>query len=194
MEQYAPSIIIVLLFTLGIFLYSQLKFQNKMLCYFLRPNKQRIKKFVPLYSRHVVFDRGKYGIERYRVEPGCIILERYTGGVNKLFPTYIPTLDFEWWNPNPRDPSTGKIQWHTPEVEAAGYNSQAYVGLARAMAAQGGGKRNKLLEMLPLITLGLLVLLGLILYTSIGGVSEQFGQGMTDMQGQINQLKTLIPR
>jgi len=189
MAQYAPSLVIVLLFILGIFLYSQLKFQNKMLCYFLRPNKQRIRKFVPLFSKHVIFDRGKYGIERYRVEPGCIILEKYTGGVNKLFPTYVPTLDFEWWNPNPRDPSTGIIQWHTPEVEAAGYQSQSYVGLARAIAQQGGGRRNKLMELLPIITIGLLVIVALVLYMSIGNISSQFGEGMTNMQGQINQIK-----
>jgi hypothetical protein len=192
MGGYSNSIIIVLAFVLVIFLYSQLKFQNKMLCYFLRPNKQRIRKFVPLFSRHVVFDRGKYGVERYRVDPQCIVLEKYTGGVNKLFPTYVPTLDFEWWNPNPRDPTTGKIQWHTPEVEAAGYNSQSYVGIARAMAQQSGGKRNKTQELLPLITLGLLVIVAVILYSSIGNVSEQFGNGMTDMQNQINIIKEAV--
>lgn len=192
MGEYSNSIIIVLVFILGIFLYSQLKFQNKMLCNFLRPNKQRIRKFVPLYSRHVIFDRGKYGIERYRVDSQCIVLEKYTGGVNKLFPVWIPTLDFEWWNPNPKDPATGKIQWHTPEVEAAGYNSQSYVGIARAMAQQSGGRENKIQKFLPLITLGLLVIGLIFLYSSISNVSNQFGEGMTNMQNQINIIKEAV--
>jgi hypothetical protein len=189
MASYAPSIIIILVFVLGIFVYSQVKFQNKMLCYFLRPNKQRIKKFVPLYSRHVVFDRGKYGIERYRVEPQCIVLEKYTGGVNKLFPVWIPTLDFEYWNPNPRDPSTGKIQWHTPEVEAAGYNSSAYVGLARAMANQVGGKKSKLMELLPLITLGVAALTLILVFYLNSNMSKQITESFQAMQQQINLLK-----
>ncbi len=186
MEQYAPSIIICLLFLLGIFIYAQTKFKNKMLCYFLRPNKQRIKKFVPLYSTYVIFDRKKYGIERYRIDPNCIIFEWYTGGVNKLFPVLIPTLDFEWWNPNPRNPATGQIGWHTPEVEAAAYQGQSYVGLARAMAQQaGGGKRNKIMELIPIIILGVVIIMAYIVWT---GQSQQ-AKNFQAMQEQINLIK-----
>ena len=55
MGGYANSIIIILVVTLAIFWYSQIKFKNKMLCYFLRPNRQRIKKWVPLYTNYVIF-------------------------------------------------------------------------------------------------------------------------------------------
>lgn len=176
MGQYANSIIIILLFLLIIFWYSQTKFKNKMLCYFLRPNKQRIKKFVPLFASWVIFDRGKYGVGRYRVDPKCIILEWYTGGINRIFPILVPTLDFEWWSPNPRSPETGQIGWHTPEVEAAAYQGQSYVGMARAMAQQGGGlKRNKIMELIPLIVLGVLIIMAFVGYQYLGSLNEQLG-------------------
>lgn len=185
MEQYQGSIIVVLLFTLAIFVYAQSKFKNKMLCYFLRPNKQRIKKFVPIYSNYVVFDRGRYGIGRYNVDPNCIVHEWYTQGVNKFFPVLIPTLDFEWWSPNPRDPSTGQITWRTPEVEAAAYNGQSYVGMARAMAQQSGTKRNKIAELLPLVILGVLIIGGFLIYQYLGSLNEQLGA----LQQMINLKK-----
>jgi hypothetical protein len=185
MEQYANSIVIVLLFALIIFWYSQTKFKNKMLCYFLRPNKQRIKKFVPLYSNYVIFDRGKYGVQRYNVDPNCIILEWYTGGINKLFPTLVPTLDFEWHNPNPRNPATGTVGWRTPEVEYAAFQGQSYVGMARAMAQQAGMKRNKIMELIPLIILGVVIIIGFVMYQYMGSLNEQMGA----LQQMINLKK-----
>ena len=187
MGGYENSIIIILIFTLGIFIHSQTKFKNKMLCYFLRPNKTRIKKFAPLGARHVRFDKTKF-VEQglYKIDTKCIILEWYTGGVNKIFPVLVPTLDFEWRSPNPRDPSTGDIQWKSPEVEAAGYQGQSYVGLARAFAAQGSGaKRNKLIEMIPLITLGLVVIGLIVGYQFLESLNLQMGA----VQQQINLLK-----
>ena len=176
MGQYSSSIIIILFFLLIIFWYSQTKFKNKMLCYFLRPNKQRIKKWVPLYSKHIIFDRGKYGIERYRVEPKSIITEWYTGGVNRLFPTLIPTLEFRWDDAIPRDPSAkGDVVVRDPEVEAAAYQGQSYVGLARAMNQQAGIKRNKIQELIPLIILGVVIIIGFVVYTGMAGLQQQIG-------------------
>ncbi len=157
-----------------------------MLCYFLRPNKQRIKKWVPLYTNYLIFDRGKYGIQRYRVDPECIIMEWYTGGVNRLYPTLIPTLDFRWDSPNPTNPKTSQPSWHTPELEAAGYQGQSYVGLAKAMSAQtGGGKRNKVMELIPLIVLGLVIIVGYVVYSGMGNLSAQ----ISGLQQQINLLR-----
>ena len=138
-----------------------------------------------MYATHVVFDRGKYGVERYRINPQCVIMEYYTGGVNRLFPTLIPTYDFEWWNPNPRDPTTGKISWHTPEVEQAAYQGQSYTGLARAMNQQAGIKKNKIMELVPLIVLGVVIIIGFVVYTGMAGLQVQ----LAGMQEQINLLR-----
>jgi len=183
--DYSTSIIIILLFLLGIFWYSQTKFKNKMLCYFLRPNKQRIKKWVPLYGTHVIFDRGKYGVARYRVNPKCIVLEWWTGGVNRLFPTLVPTLDFRWDSPNPIDPETSVSSWHTPEVEAAGYQGHGYTAFARAAMQQAGGKPSKLMQLIPLIALGATIIVAFLVYTQ----GQQMAANFEAMQQQINLLK-----
>ena len=185
MGGYANSIIIVLVFMLGIFWYSQTKFKNKMLCYFLRPNKQRVKKWVPLYSRHVIFDRGKYGIQQYRVNPKCIVLEWWTGGVNKFFPTLVPTLDFRWDNPNPIDPETSEASWHTPEVEAAGYQGHGYTAFARAAMQQAGGKRDKLQWLLTVAIVALLAIGLVVGYQYLGSLSEQ----ISGLEQKINLIK-----
>ena len=157
-----------------------------MLCYFLRPNKQRIKKWVPLYSRHIVFDRGKYGISQYRVNPKCIVMEWWNGGVNKFFPTLVPTLEFRWDTPDPIDPETSEpYRWKTPEVEAAGYQGHGYTAFARAAMQQGGVKRNKIVELVPLIGLGVLVIACIIGYQLLGNVNLQLGA----LQQQINLMK-----
>ena len=183
--SYTNSVIIILLLVLAVFWYSQTKYKNKMLCYFLRPNKQRIKKWVPLYSRHVIFDRGKYGVSQYRVNPKCIVLEWWAGGVNRLFPTLVPTLDFRWDNPNPIDPETSQSSWHTPEVEAAGYQGHGYTAFAKAAMQQAGGKRNKLMEMIPLIVLGVVVIMAIVGYQYLGSLNEQLGA----IQQQINAIR-----
>ena len=156
-----------------------------MLCYFLRPNRQRIKKFVPLYINYVIFDRGKYGIQRYRVNPECIVMEWYTGGMSRFFPVLVPTLDFRWDSPNPIDPRTSQTSWHTPEVEAAAYQGQSYIGLSKAMASQIGGKKNKIMELIPLIVLGIIIILAFLVYTQ----GQQMTLNFRAMQEQINLLK-----
>ena len=174
MGQYSSSIIVILFFLLIIFWYSQTKFKNKMLCTFLRPNKQKIEKWVPLYSKHIIFDRNKYGIERYRVKPECVVLTWYARGVNRLFPTLIPTLDYRWDDANPIDPSTKDKQVKPdPQVEAAAYQGQSYVGLTRAMNQQAGIKRNKIQELIPLIILGVVIIIGFVTYTGLAGLQQQ---------------------
>ncbi len=176
MEQFINpnAIAVVLLFILFIFVYSQQKFKNKMLCYFIRPNKTRIKKWVPLYSTYVIFDRKKYGIGHYNVDPECITMEWFTGGVNKLFPVLVPTLEFKWDTPNPLNPKTFQSTWHTPEVRNAAWHGHQYQEFAKAIGNQTGMKRNKLLEMLPLITLGIVVIMAFIVWTGFANIGNQF--------------------
>ena len=185
MGGYANSIIIVLAFLLVIFWHSQTKFKNKTLCTFLRPNGQRVKKWVPTYTNYVIFDRGKYGIQRYKLDPECRVEEWYDGGINKFFPTRVFMFDFRWDSPNPINPKTSQSSWHSPEVEAAAYQGQSYVGLSKAMAAQAGGRRNKMMELIPLIVLGLVIIIGFVVYTGMENLSTQ----ISAMQQQINLLK-----
>ena len=177
-----PSIIVILAFALIIFIFSQKKFDNKMLCYFIRPNKTRFKKFVPIFYTHVEYDRGKYGKEWYKINWKYVTHERYTGGVNKLFPVWIPTFEFYWNNPNPVDPDTGQASWHTPEVEAAGYQGHGYTAFARAAIQQSGVKQSKVMQFIPIIILGILLIVCFVGYQYLGSLNEQLGI----IQQQIN--------
>lgn len=143
-------------------IYSQTKFKNKMLCYFIRPNKTRIKKWVPLYSKYVVFDRGRHGISHYDIDPNCIALEWFDSGINKLSPVLIPTLEFKWDTPNPLNPTTFQSTWHTPEARHAAWEEHQHVAFAKA--ASPVIKKSRFPEwFFPLLTIGVcLVLLFLV--------------------------------
>lgn len=93
--------VIVVAFVLIMFIISQRKFKNKMLCEFIRPNKQKIEAWVPMHSKYVTFDQGKYGIGQYIINPKAIITYWYARGINKFFPCLVPTLIFRWDTPFP---------------------------------------------------------------------------------------------
>ena len=160
----SASIIIILIGVIGIFYYSQSKLKNKMLCTFIRPNRQRIEKWVPLHSKYVIFDRGKYGIGHYECDPNCITLLWYDRGVQKFFPTIIPTLEFKWDTPNPLDPKTFQSTWHTPEARNAAWEEHQHIAFAKGTAAQVGKKSRFPEWFFPIITVGICVIILFIVY------------------------------
>jgi len=173
MGNFGISLFIVVVFVLFIFYYSQKKFQNKMLCYFIRPNKQRIKKWVPLQSKYVVFDRGKYGIGHYDCDPDCITMEWYTGGINKFFPILIPTLEFKWDTSRPQNPKTFESTWQTPEARAAAWEEHEHIAYAKAAAAAHGIKSRFPEWLFPLILAGLIIVVLLVLRQGLAGLDHR---------------------
>lgn len=168
MDGWAMTVVVVVAFIFAAFYYSQTKFKNKMLCYFIRPNRVRIKKWVPLYSKYVVFDRGKYGKGHYICDPDCITLEEYTGGVNKFFPVWIPTLEFKWDTPNPQNPKTFESTWHTPEARHASWEEHQHIAFSKGIGMQIGKKSRFPEWFLPAITI---VLILAVLYLTMQGLS-----------------------
>ena len=158
---------------IGGVLWSQSKFKNKMLCYFIRPNRQRIKKWVPIHSKHVRFDRGKYGTELYIIDPNCIALEWYDGGINKLFPVLVPTLEFKWDTPNPQDPTTFESTWHTPEARDAAWEEHEHVAFARATAQQAGKKSRFPDWFFPVVIIVVLIVVGYLVYSGNTGLESR---------------------
>jgi len=59
------------------------------------------------------------------------------------------------------------------------------VGLTRAMAEQVGMKRNKIMELIPLIVLGVVIIIAVVGYMYLGNISKQVGS----LQQQINLTK-----
>lgn len=151
-----------------IFVYSMQRFKNQMLCTFIRPNKQKIEKWVPLYSTYIIFDRGKYGIGQYNVDPNCITMMWYDRGIHKLFPTLVPTLEFKWDTPNPLNPNSFQSTWSSPEVIRAAWQGHDYQKFAQGAAAQAGKKSRFPEWFFPAITIAL-CLLTLFLIWQLGG-------------------------
>lgn len=151
--------------------YSQKKFKDKMLCYFIRPNKQRIEKWVPMYARYVRFDKGKYGIERYRIDPDCITMQWYDRGINKLFPTFIPTLEFRWDSQDPMDPKKFEPITRGPEVAEALASGEDYKAFAKATEKQMGNKGRFPEWFFPIIIIGVVLIMLFLIWQMRGQIS-----------------------
>ncbi len=158
------SIIVVLAFALLVFWYSQRKFKNKMYCTFHRANKTIIKTFVPMTSRNVKFSSAKGEDGLYSIQPSCIEHLWYNSGVNKVFPVLIPHLEFYWYCPYPVDPQTGQVSWLTPEARAAAWDEHQHIAYAKASVAMGGTKKKLFDVLIPLITIGLIIIVGYLTY------------------------------
>lgn len=166
------SIIVCLVFALIIFWYSQRKFYNKLYCTFHGVDKVIIKAFVPKDSRNVKFSwkKGENGL--YAIIPSCIEHIKYTGGINKLFPVMIPHLEFYWYCPYPVDPNTGQVSWLTPEARAAAWDEHQHIAYAKASVAMSGTKKKMLDVLIPLITIGLIVVVGYLTYQNSQAIQK----------------------
>ena len=62
--------ILIAVFAIGIvvlFWYSQSKLKNRLLCTFRRANKTKVEKLIPIKSKYVVFDGGRYNVDPKRI-------------------------------------------------------------------------------------------------------------------------------
>ena len=136
----------LILFTMGALVlamaYNQMKFRGKMLCTFLRPNKLKIEKFVPLDSKYVVFDNGRSGKGRYFIDPRCIKLMWYNRDlITRIFPQLIPTMDFRWDTQYPDDPERFNSTFKSPEAVDAAYQEHEQIAFSKGAAVQAGTKK-----------------------------------------------------
>ena len=161
--------IIVAFFAIMMYM-SQQKMKNKMLCTFVRPNKLKIEAWVPLDSKFVVWDRGRYGIDRYRIISDNIIMQWYARGINRFFPMLIPTSEFRWNNPNSVNQMTGEETWLTPEAMQAAWEERQHVAFAKGLPI-AIGKKGRFPEWLfPLIIAGLILVVIFVMQQSLAGL------------------------
>jgi len=156
--------------------WNQQKFKNQMHCTFIRPNRQKIEKWVPVYSNYVVFDRGRYGIGRYMVDPSRIIMQWYDRGLSKMFPVLIPTLEYKWDSMYPLDPSTFTTTWQSPELVQANFQSNQQVAFAKGAQVQAsGGKSSKYPQwLLPVGMIAVVCVMGYMIYKMQGQISGMY--------------------
>jgi hypothetical protein len=120
---------------------------------------------VPLYTKYVVWDRGKYGIAQYDVDPECIVMQWYDRGINKLFPMLVPYAEYKWDTPRPLDPRTGKSTWLTPEAQFAAWQEHNHIAFAKGTQQQLGKKERFPAWFFPMITLGVLLIVMFMVYS-----------------------------
>ena len=152
-------IIIFAVGIIGMFWYSQSKLKNKLLCTFRRANKTKVEKLIPLKSRYVIFDGG-----RYNVNPKRISLFWYNRGMHQFFPTWLPTLDYNYQSQNPLDPGTFKDTWDTPEAREASGQEDAFKAFAKGISTQVGKKSRFPEWLFPMITIGAILVVGYLVY------------------------------
>lgn len=128
-------IVLVLLVFVGLVAYSTVRLRNKIHCSFRRVNMTKIERFVPMRSRYVVFDGGKYKIDTERVT-----LMWYNRGFHQFFPQWVPSLDFSWYSDVPHDPREFANTWDTPEARNAASSEDDWKGFNKGMKEQVGKK------------------------------------------------------
>ena len=148
-----------------LFWHSQQKLKNKILCTFRRANKTKVEKLIPLKSKFVIFDGGKYN-----VTPKRITLFWYNRGINQFFPQWVPSLDYRFDSSNPLDPDTFQNTWDSPEARQASQQESSFVAFAKGTQLAQGGKKSMFPEWLfPSIIIGLLLVIGYWVYQLSGG-------------------------
>ena len=167
------SIIIILVFVILIYWGSQRKFRNKVLCTFIRPNRQEIERWVPLHSKYVIFEKRKGEKSQYIIDPNCMTTMLYDRGLNKLFPVPIYKLTFRWDTPNPLNPNTFQSTWHTPEARDAAWEEHQHIAFSKGIGTQIGGKSKFPAWFFPVITLILVFVVLLITYQGLAGLDER---------------------
>lgn len=153
---------LVIIFAVGIvglFWYSQSKLKNRLLCTFRRANKTKVEKLIPIRSKYVIFDGG-----RYNVNPKRISLFWYNRGIHQFFPTWLPTLDFTFDDPNALNPEDFKVTWDTPEAREASGQEDAFRAFAKGVTAQLGKKSRFPEWLFPAITIGAIAMIGYLVY------------------------------
>lgn len=179
------AFVIIVAVILVMFLISQRKFKNKMLCEFIRPSKQKIEAWVPMHVKYVTFDQGKYGVQQYIINPRALMHQWYARGINKFFPVLIPTLLFRWDTPFPIDPETFEPTVLSPEALEAAWQEHNHIAFAKANAAATGLKKNMIEKFAPLVIIGLLVIVGYLVWSG----NNHMSQALFDLQQQLKLMK-----
>ena len=148
-------------------IYSQYSWRGKALCLFRRANRTVVEKKIPLKSKYVIFDGGKY-----RVNPKRIDLMWYTRGIHQLFPMFVPVLEYKWDTDQPLDPTTFTNTWDSPEARKALNQEENIRSLDRAVTQGAGKKESTFQRFLPWITIAILLVVAMWVYQMSGHIGE----------------------
>lgn len=139
--------------------------RNKIYCSLTRPNRTKIKKFVKMSSRYVIFEGRKFD-----VIPSCIVFEWWDKGlIHMLFPQWVATLDYVADNRFPIDPKSGKPSVISPEVRKVMNKEEWAKSYFKSSTPPSPSKLKQGVfeKYMPFILLGCVGLVGFYLYKLI---------------------------
>ena len=172
-------IVLALLLVVGMAAYSAIRLRNKIYCSFRRINKTKIDKFVPMHSRYVIFDGGKY-----KIDPKRITLLWYNRGIHQFFPQWVPSLDYSWYADVPHNPDDFTDTWDTPEARNAASSEEDWKGFNRGMQTQIGKKGGSFEQYKTIIIIVAVVAVVYFIYSQ-----GQAANARMDMLEQMIRLK-----
>lgn len=173
MGNWSMSIVVVLIFLIAMYWSSQKKFRNKVLCTFIRSNRQEIEQWVPLHNKYVIFEEKRGVKSHYIIDPSKMTTMLYSRGMNKLFPVPIYKLTFKWDTPNPLDPTTFESTWHTPEAREAAWEEHQHIAFSKGIGSQVGKKGRFPEWFFPVVTLVLVLAILFMTYQGLSGLDQR---------------------
>ena len=167
--DFGTFIAVMLVCLVAISWYANSSKRNKIYCTFRRINKTKIKKFVKMTSRYVIFDGS-----RYDIIPSCITFEWWDKGlIHMMFPQWVATLDFTWDSRFPEDPNTMNPVIISPEVRNAMNKEEWVKSYAKGFTPPSAKKQSTFQQYLPWLSIGLIVLVGFYLYSNMQMIFNQ---------------------
>lgn len=167
--SFQTLVVIMAIAVLVMAWYANSSKRNKILCTFRRVNKTKIARWVKMQDTHVVFDGGKYDII-----PSRISFQWYqVGFIHMLFPQWVATLDYTYGKRAPLNPNTMNYDWDNPQLrKAINISDMMKSYFSTANPAPSAKKQGWLMQYLPWITVGLIVIMGFYFYMQMQGLSN----------------------
>lgn len=152
--------------------------RDQILCYFRRPNKTKVKKFVKMSSRHVIFGKSKYDIVPSRIE-----WEWYR--FFYFMPIWVPTLDYTEGKRLPLDPNKMNYDWDNPENRKT-INASELMRSYFSTQNPAGAKQKTgiIMQYLPWVAIGLVV----VVYFLLDNKMQGFGHQLDAVVGTLNAI------
>ena len=140
------------------------KNRSKIRCRYTSRSKQTFTKTVDAKASSVFLDSKKFYIV-----PRCVKHHWMDDGIQWLFPTFMPEMDFVWNSEFPVDPNTGNPVVLSPDVAGIYKEEESYRNYAGGqqteMANKGGGaKLSGISKYLPWIAIAGVVLVAVYFY------------------------------
>lgn len=170
-------IALILLFVGGI-MWGQYSWKDRALVFFIRPDSGLDERKVHVKSRQI-----KFGNMTYVLNPQRRTIWMNKRGLNAFFPFPVFAYLLRWDSQQPLDPKTFLNTWDTPEARESASSEKDWKDFNAGVDSQLGKKQSGIAQYLPWVAIGLVVIVGFLVYQQMGkmGVIEEQIQNLGKM-------------